>query len=140
MIINGGYNGKDNKDLTLSPDHIAIDFDLLTAMTLPWKREASCVLPEEEDGVFDAVARKAHVDKFFPEQALHGGAHLLPARQICLECPVRMDCLAYGLNEAYGIWGGHSPTQRKRITRMVKSGSSLLEASQHIDRRSKDAR
>jgi hypothetical protein len=123
----------------LPPEYLYLDFDLFKAIFgRDWYAEALC--RQEVTINSPAAERKAHVDKFYPEQATHGGGHLIPARQICLQCPVRMECLQDGLYEPSGVWGGHSPTQRKRIARMVKSGSSLLEASQFIDQRSKDAR
>lgn len=40
------------------------------------------------------------------------------AKAICAGCPVRKECLDYALeNEMeYGIWGGTSPTERRRMT------------------------
>lgn len=39
------------------------------------------------------------------------------ARKICAECPVRTPCLEYALEHAiqYGIWGGLSTKQRRKI-------------------------
>jgi WhiB family redox-sensing transcriptional regulator len=39
------------------------------------------------------------------------------ARAICSECPVINDCLQFALTNdiGYGIWGGQTPTGRKRI-------------------------
>lgn len=35
---------------------------------------------------------------------------------ICQECPVKDECLDWALqNEDYGIWGGTTPTQRKKL-------------------------
>jgi WhiB family redox-sensing transcriptional regulator len=41
------------------------------------------------------------------------------AKEICHECPERDPCLAYALRvrERYGIWGGKSPEERRRILR-----------------------
>lgn len=39
-------------------------------------------------------------------------------KRICAGCPVVTDCLDYALNlneELYGVWGGMSQTQRRRI-------------------------
>ena len=81
-----------------------------------------------------------HIDKFYPETTAHGGNHLTPARKMCLACPVRYECLAFGIDEQWGVWGGHSPSQRRRISSMVKKGSTLIEASRIFDSRSRDAR
>jgi len=41
------------------------------------------------------------------------------ALAICATCPVRAQCLEQALRdrEQYGIWGGTTPEQRRRITR-----------------------
>ena len=40
-----------------------------------------------------------------------------PARETCRRCPVRSECLAAGLDDLYGTWGGMSPEQRKHERR-----------------------
>lgn len=42
-----------------------------------------------------------------------------PARRICADCPVRSDCLDHAVTNAerFGIWGGLSPKERRRIRR-----------------------
>ena len=37
------------------------------------------------------------------------------AREICFRCPVMDKCLKVGMFEEYGIWGGSTPEQRKKI-------------------------
>jgi len=39
------------------------------------------------------------------------------AREICMRCPVMDKCLKVGMFEEYGIWGGSTPEQRKKIRR-----------------------
>ena len=39
------------------------------------------------------------------------------AREICLRCPVMAKCLKVGMYEDYGIWGGATAEQRKKIRR-----------------------
>lgn len=114
-------------------ERIYIEHDLAEAMRQPdWFEDALCRGSE---------IKGQYIEVMFPESnSGHGANHLANARKICLSCPVRYDCLEYGLNEDFGVWGGHSLTQRKRITSLVKNGSSLLEASQQIDLRSRDAR
>ena len=120
------YNQKPDNRL----DFVYIERDLLKVFIgPPWKEFALC---RTEDA--------RHIDKFSPEAGTHGGNHLIAPRKLCLECPVRYDCLDYGLDEPYGVWGGHSPSQRRRISSMMKKGSSLVESSEFIDIRSRDAR
>lgn len=37
------------------------------------------------------------------------------ARDTCQQCPVWQQCLTFGLNERYGVWGGYAPRQRADI-------------------------
>lgn len=41
------------------------------------------------------------------------------ALSICASCPVRAQCLDYAIRnrETYGIWGGATPEQRRRMRR-----------------------
>jgi Transcription factor WhiB len=42
------------------------------------------------------------------------------AREICLRCPVMAKCLKVGMFEDYGIWGGATADQRKKIRRQIE--------------------
>ena len=55
-------------------------------------------------------------DLFFPEGP---SAALAQAKEICRGCPVRNPCLDYAIdnNERFGVWGGTSERERRRITR-----------------------
>jgi len=66
-----------------------------------WKAKANCM------GV--------DPDFFFPER----GASTREAKQVCRGCVVREDCLEYALanGEKFGIWGGLSERERRRIRR-----------------------
>ena len=52
---------------------------------------------------------------FFPER----GASTREAKEVCRGCVVREDCLEYSLanGEKFGIWGGLSERERRRIRR-----------------------
>jgi WhiB family redox-sensing transcriptional regulator len=52
---------------------------------------------------------------FFPER----GGSSKAARAVCNQCPVRAQCLEYALNnkEQFGIWGGTSERERRRLRR-----------------------
>lgn len=54
-------------------------------------------------------------DLFFPER----GASTKEAKAVCQGCEVRADCLEYALanGEKFGIWGGLSERERRRIRR-----------------------
>lgn len=54
-------------------------------------------------------------DLFFPER----GASTREAKEVCRGCIVRAQCLEYALvnSEKFGIWGGMSERERRRIRR-----------------------
>ena len=54
-------------------------------------------------------------DLFFPER----GASTREAKEVCKGCVVREDCLEYALanGEKFGIWGGLSERESRRIRR-----------------------
>jgi WhiB family redox-sensing transcriptional regulator len=66
-----------------------------------WQRQANCM------GV--------DPDLFFPER----GASTREAKEVCRGCVVREDCLEYALanGEKFGIWGGLSERERRKIRR-----------------------
>ncbi len=35
-------------------------------------------------------------------------------RAVCAACLVRDECLAYGLDEPFGVWGGLGPAERRQ--------------------------
>src|SRR4026207_1403991 len=54
-------------------------------------------------------------DLFFPER----GASTREAKEVCRGCIVREDCLEFAITngEKFGIWGGLSERERRRIRR-----------------------
>src|ERR1043165_9368976 len=54
-------------------------------------------------------------DLFFPER----GASTREAKEVCRGCVVREECLEFALSngEKFGIWGGMSERERRRIRR-----------------------
>jgi len=63
----------------------------------------------------DANCRGANADLFFPER----GASTRTAKAICRECQVRAACLEFAIvtGEKFGIWGGMSERERRRVRR-----------------------
>jgi WhiB family transcriptional regulator, redox-sensing transcriptional regulator len=66
---------------------------------------------------WQAKARCTDVDPeiFFPER----GGSSKAARAVCSDCEVKPQCLEYALNnkEQFGIWGGTSERERRRLRR-----------------------
>jgi WhiB family redox-sensing transcriptional regulator len=52
-------------------------------------------------------------DAFFPQR----GASAVEARRVCAGCEVREECLEYALTTPikFGIWGGRSERERKKM-------------------------
>lgn len=46
------------------------------------------------------------------------------ARAICAGCPVREACLAAGIAEDHGIWGGLTPRERRVLRREQRGGAA----------------
>lgn len=69
------------------------------------------------DGDWQARAHCARTDPeaFFPEK----GGSTRQAKRICSGCDVRAECLEYALahDERFGVWGGLSEWQRRRLGR-----------------------
>ena len=71
---------------------------------------------EERTWMIDARCLDADPEAFFPEK----GGSTREAKRICSDCPVRESCLDYALenDERFGIWGGMSERERRRLRRM----------------------
>ncbi len=71
----------------------------------------------DKDNGWELAANCLSVDPdlFFPER----GASTKEAKAVCQGCDVRKDCLEYALanGEKFGIWGGLSERERRRIRR-----------------------
>ena len=54
-------------------------------------------------------------EAFFPEK----GGSTREAKRVCRSCEVRAECLEYALenDERFGIWGGMSERERRRLKR-----------------------
>ncbi len=72
-------------------------------------------LAEVEEMAWQEQALCAQTDPeaFFPEK----GGSTREAKRVCLSCEVRPDCLEYALaqDERFGIWGGLSERERRRL-------------------------
>lgn len=73
--------------------------DALAVDDLAWQDYSNC--------------RGADADLFFPER----GASTRKAKAICNACQVRAECLEFAIqqSEKFGIWGGLSERERRRI-------------------------
>lgn len=72
-------------------------------------------LPEEQSWQERALCAQTDPEAFFPEK----GGSTREAKKICVGCEVRSECLEYALanDERFGIWGGLSERERRRVKR-----------------------
>lgn len=72
---------------------------------------------EDEDNALawqsDALCAQTDPEAFFPEK----GGSTRDAKKICTSCEVRAQCLEYALqnDERFGIWGGLSERERRKL-------------------------
>ncbi|MDR2895608.1 MAG: WhiB family transcriptional regulator [Propionibacteriaceae bacterium] len=73
----------------------------LAPIALPWQARGLCAETDPE--------------AFFPEK----GGSTREAKDICRKCQVRQECLEYALehDERFGIWGGFSERERRKLKR-----------------------
>ncbi len=73
--------------------------------------------PSDEEWYERALCPQTDPDAFFPEK----GGSTREAKKICLGCPVRDQCLKWALDndERFGIWGGLSERERRRLKRGI---------------------
>jgi WhiB family transcriptional regulator, redox-sensing transcriptional regulator len=60
-----------------------------------------------------ALCAQTDPEAFFPEK----GGSTREAKKVCLSCDVRGECLEYALqnDERFGIWGGLSERERRKL-------------------------
>ena len=70
---------------------------------------------EQESWQERALCAQTDPEAFFPEK----GGSTREAKKICTGCEVKAECLEYALanDERFGIWGGLSERERRRIKR-----------------------
>jgi len=69
--------------------------------------------PEDLSWQDQALCSQTDPEAFFPEK----GGSTREAKRVCRSCEVRAECLEYALDhdEAFGIWGGMSERERRRL-------------------------
>ena len=83
---------------------VGMSFDeLFGAVEQEWQDQALCAQTDPE--------------AFFPEQ----GGSTREAKRICKACAVRDECLEFALehDERFGIWGGLSDRERRRLKKQI---------------------
>ena len=103
---------------------------IATASKLEPARAHLSLVPDFLDGVTDlgltpaddlwqerALCAQTDPEAFFPEK----GGSTREAKRICQGCEVKDECLEYALanDERFGIWGGLSERERRRLKRGI---------------------
>ena len=96
------YKASNSAPRTRSGRSMSLD-DLFGAAEQEWQEQALCPQTDPE--------------AFFPEK----GGSTREAKRICQACAVRDECLEYALlnDERFGIWGGLSERERRRLKRDI---------------------
>lgn len=70
---------------------------------------------EPEDWREQGVCAQTDPEAFFPEK----GGSTKEAKAMCADCEVKAECLNWALanNERFGIWGGLSERERRRLSK-----------------------
>jgi WhiB family redox-sensing transcriptional regulator len=70
---------------------------------------------EPEDWRDRASCATADPEEFFQEK----GGSTKTAKKVCMECPVRTECLEYALEHdiRFGVWGAKSERERRALRR-----------------------
>ena len=91
--------------LTLLTDSSAEE----TAASSPWNSFSMA----DDEWRRDALCAETDPEAFFPEK----GGSTREAKRVCTGCSVRAECLEAALtnDERFGIWGGLSERERRRL-------------------------
>jgi WhiB family transcriptional regulator, redox-sensing transcriptional regulator len=91
--------GWTDRQIGVEEAHEMIEAPLGDEGVLGWQERALCAQTDPE--------------AFFPEK----GGSTREAKKVCLSCDVRAQCLEYALanDERFGIWGGLSERERRRL-------------------------
>lgn len=113
----GAKNDTNSEDETPDTDNELVEF---IAAKLDFDvRKARCRIPkvpglntEEHE-----LMMKDMLDTMFPSRGDDTGI----GKEICSQCPVREECLAYALENGiqYGIWGGESERSRREMRKLI---------------------
>lgn len=92
-------------------------FSLIEYQNDNWRAEALCAGQPQE--------------MFFPEDKKDVSKE---ARQMCAECPVKEECLAFAIRtgEKHGLWGGLSPKKRRPLRKAYLLSIGETETSNEL--------
>jgi WhiB family redox-sensing transcriptional regulator len=79
-----------------------------------WMQESACR---------GTAAREGNHEIFFPEvKQGHTHGEYKRAKEICLNCQVRLDCVDFIIRNPtrWGVWGGYNPSDRKMLSKLIQ--------------------
>jgi WhiB family transcriptional regulator, redox-sensing transcriptional regulator len=100
--------------------HLTLLSDSATASpAMPWTDLSPAGDPSWR---LDALCAETDPEAFFPEK----GGSTRDAKRVCSGCSVRAECLEFALanDERFGIWGGLSERERRRLRLQQRTGLS----------------
>lgn len=88
---------------------------------------AALELGEPAEWTLDALCAQVDPELWFPDK----GGSTGDAKRICMECPVRAECLQYALDheEIHGVWGAKSYRERLSL-RPITSEEGLRQVAE----------
>ena len=110
--------------LEQATDTFLTDAERRQSATAPvdiWAAAAGLYGTEGDDGELawqaEALCAQTDPEAFFPEK----GGSTRDAKRVCGVCPVREECLQYAMDndERFGIWGGLSERERRRLRKQA---------------------
>lgn len=86
--------------------------DVFAALNDDWDGDDGLLAWQDQ-----ALCAQTDPEAFFPEK----GGSTREAKRVCQSCDVRGECLAYALahDERFGIWGGMSERERRKLKRQA---------------------
>ncbi len=74
-----------------------------------------------------AACRGLDTTLFFPGQ----GEPVAEAQAVCFACPVEVECASYALDSSqrFGIWGGTTERERRRIRAERRASAAMGEVA-----------
>jgi WhiB family transcriptional regulator, redox-sensing transcriptional regulator len=97
---------------------------LLTESSAAYYEEPAWEVEETADEAWrlNALCAETDPEAFFPEK----GGSTREAKRVCVGCEVRAECLEFALrnDERFGIWGGLSERERRRLRMMRRDAIS----------------
>jgi WhiB family transcriptional regulator, redox-sensing transcriptional regulator len=107
---------------TSSRPHLSLVPGALSAVPVPSPWTDLSPVVGDASWRLEALCAETDPEAFFPEK----GGSTRDAKRVCSGCTVRAECLEFALanDERFGIWGGLSERERRRLRLQQRTGLS----------------